>query len=129
MLCQSVDRYRFGTLGLVASLGLVSCSSDKMVTTAADKAAAVEPAPAPPPTPAAAQPPAPPPDPQAIFADWLRERLPAGGRVVIEGGAVSVIHTIAQGDTAESIAKAYLALTDVYRARDLAALVAKAGPD
>jgi hypothetical protein len=126
MLCQSVDRYRFGTLGLVASLGLVSCSSDKMVTTAAVKPAAVEPAPAPPPTPVAEQPP-PPPDPQAIFVDWLRERLPAGGRVVTEGGAVSVIHAVAQGDTAESIAKAYLDLTDVYRARDLAALVAK-GP-
>jgi hypothetical protein len=122
----SVDKYRFGTLGLIASLGFVSCSSEKMVTTAAVKPAAVEPAP--PSTPVADKPPAPPPDPQAVFADWLRERLPHGGRVVVEGNTVSVVHTVAQGDTAESIAKAYLDLTDVFRARDLAAVVAKSEP-
>jgi hypothetical protein len=119
-----VDKYRFGTLGLLAGLGLVSCSSDRLVTTSAVKPAAVESAP--PPTAAAeAKAPAPPPDPQALFADWLRARLPPGGRVVTDGGVVSLVHTVSQTDTADSIAKAYLDLTDVYRARDLSALIAK----
>ena len=59
------------------------------------------------------------------FADWLRARLPTGGRVEDVGGALEVVHTVAHGETALTIAKAYLDLTDVYRAKDLAAALAK----
>jgi hypothetical protein len=63
------------------------------------------------------------------FADWLRERLPTGGRVEDSPGRpLEVIHTAAAGDTAVTIAKAYLDLTDVYRARDLGATIAKDSP-
>jgi hypothetical protein len=124
-----VEKLRFVTLGWFAGLALASCSSDKMVTTAAVNPVAVEPAPPPPPPVTVAEtPPPPPPDPQAIFADWLRARMPAGGHVVTQDGAVSVVHAVAAGETADSIAKAYLDLTDVYRARDLAALIAKSAP-
>jgi hypothetical protein len=129
-----VDKYRFGAAEfatVVASLALAACSSDKMVTTAAVKPAAAEPAPpptasAPPAEMAAPTPPAP--DPRAVFADWLRARMPAGGRVVVDGDNVGVVHTASATDTPESIAKAYLDLSAVYRARDLAALIAKANP-
>jgi hypothetical protein len=58
------------------------------------------------------------------FADWLRARMPTGGSVEGEG-APAVVHTAAAGDTPQTIAKAYLDLTDVYRARDLAAILAR----
>jgi len=122
-----VNKYHFATLGLVTGLALPACSSEKMATTSVVKPTAVEPA-LPPPAPIAEAPPPPPPDPQAILADWLRARLPPGGRVVAEDGKVTLVHKVSAGDTADSIAKAYLDLTDVYRARDLAALIAKAAP-
>ncbi len=60
------------------------------------------------------------------MGEWLRGRLPPGGRVDdAAGGAIEVVHTVAAGDTALTIAKAYLDLTDVYRAKDLAAAIAK----
>jgi hypothetical protein len=59
----------------------------------------------------------------ASFADWLRARMPSGGSV--EGDETpAVVHTAAAGDTPQTIAKSYLDLTDVYRARDLAAVIA-----
>ena len=64
--------------------------------------------------------------PQATFAAWLRARVPSGATV--DDAAPSVIHTVAAGDTALSIAKAYLDLTDVYAASDLAAIVGKENP-
>ncbi len=65
------------------------------------------------------------PAPAPTFADWLRARLPPGGKVVTgEDGKVAVVHTAAAGDTARSIARAYLDLTDVYFADDLAKAIA-----
>jgi hypothetical protein len=63
------------------------------------------------------------------FVEWLRTRLPAGGRIEDSAGRPpEVVHTAATGDTAQTIAKSYLNLTNVYRARDLAAAIAKASP-
>jgi hypothetical protein len=63
------------------------------------------------------------------FADWLRARLPPGGRIEDSPGRpLEVVHTAATGDTSQTIAKSYLNLTNVYRARDLAAAIAKASP-
>jgi hypothetical protein len=64
------------------------------------------------------------------FPEWLRARLPPGGRIEERpGGALEVIHTAAAGETPLSLAKAYLDVTDVYRAKDLAAAIAKESPD
>jgi hypothetical protein len=62
------------------------------------------------------------------FASWLGARLPSGGSVSTAGGAVAVQHVVAPEDTALSIAKAYLDLTDVYRAKDLAAEISQRYP-
>jgi hypothetical protein len=56
----------------------------------------------------------------------VKQRLPPGGAVVTgDAGALTVVHTVAPADTALTIAKAYLDLTDVYRAKDLAAEITK----
>ncbi len=63
------------------------------------------------------------------LADWLRGRLPPAGRIEeAHASALEVIHTAAAGDTPLTIAKAYLDVTDVYFARDLAAAIAKESP-
>jgi hypothetical protein len=78
--------------------------------------------------------PAPPPrvEPEPIratFADWLRQHIPSAGKVnTTDTGTVTVVHTVAAGDTAQSIASAYLDVTTVYRAKDLAAEIAKRAP-
>jgi len=66
-------------------------------------------------------------DPRAAFGDWLRAHLPrnASGKVVPKEGGFAVVHKAASGDSALSIATAYLDLTDVYRAKDLAAEISK----
>lgn len=65
-------------------------------------------------------------EPNGAFADWLRARIPPGGKVTSsDAGSVTVVHTVAPDDTALTIAKAYLDITDVYRAKDLAAEIAK----
>ena len=127
----------WGWIAGMAGLSLVSCRSERTATPAlaplppvaepvASAASSVvaeasaSSAPPAPPSPASPTPPA--------LADWLRLRLPPGGAVVVQGGAVSVEHTVAAGDTAASIAKAYLDLTTVYRAKDLAAEIARAAP-
>ena len=61
------------------------------------------------------------------FADWLRPRLPEGGAVVGGDAEVRVVHTARPNDTAETIAEAYLDLTDVY-GQELGALIAKSSP-
>jgi hypothetical protein len=64
------------------------------------------------------------------FAEWLRARIPPGGRVDdVADRPLDVVHTAAAGDTPLTIAKAYLDVTDVYRAKDLAAAIAKESPD
>jgi hypothetical protein len=64
---------------------------------------------------------------EVSFATWLKARLPKGGTVVpgASGGSVRVEHAVQSGDTAASIAEAYLDLTDVYDAKELAGLIAK----
>jgi hypothetical protein len=70
------------------------------------------------------------PEPTPSFADWLRQRIPSGGTVTsTDAGAVAVVHTALAGDTAETIAKAYLDVTSVYRAKDLAAEIARRTPN
>jgi hypothetical protein len=63
------------------------------------------------------------------LGDWVRARLPTGGRIDDSGGAIAVVHIAARGDTAQTIARAYLALTEVYREKDLAAAIARETPD
>jgi hypothetical protein len=60
------------------------------------------------------------PAPGGTFGQWLKPRLPAGGSIVEKNGKVTVVHKVAPADTPSSIAKAYLDLTDVYFASDLA---------
>jgi hypothetical protein len=62
--------------------------------------------------------------PAGVFASWLRVHTPPGSEVVrARGGAPRVVHTVAPGDTPLSIARAYLDVTDVYAAKDLAAFI------
>ena len=69
------------------------------------------------------------PEPAQGFVAWLRQRIPAEAKIAsTDGGAVSVFHTVAPNDTAQTLANAYLDITSVYRARDLAAEIAKRGP-
>ena len=77
------------------------------------------------------EPPAPTADVQRrAFAQWLGAHLPPTGRVDESAdGGLEVVHTVATGDTALTIAKQYLHLTDVYGARDLAAAIAKENRD
>src|SRR5262245_83135 len=99
-----------------AILALSACAATPQ---AAPRAAAPTP-PAPTPTaasaaapaPVATQPAAPPakPDARASFAAWLKERLPEGGELV-DG---KIVHVAQKGDTWQSIAKAYVDLTEIY---------------
>jgi hypothetical protein len=63
------------------------------------------------------------------FAAWLQKRLPEGGAVEPggDGGSPRVVHTVKAGDTIASIAEAYVGLTDIYDAKDLAAALSKSG--
>jgi len=80
-------------------------------------------APTPTPAPALASAPAP------SFDEWLRARVPSGGKILPgSGGPPVVVHTAKAGDTALTIARAYLDVTDVYRADDLAKAIAKRYP-
>ncbi|WP_394826663.1 putative glycoside hydrolase [Pendulispora albinea] len=68
-------------------------------------------------------------DPRAEFRAWLEPRIPKGGAIEAGGGeAIRVVHTIDPKDTHLSIAKAYLDITDVYLADDLAAELKKKKP-
>jgi hypothetical protein len=60
------------------------------------------------------------------FATWLRAHVPAGARVV-DGPPPKVVHTVVAGDTPLSVAKAYLDVTDIYSATDLATEIGKRG--
>ena len=63
------------------------------------------------------------------FTDWLAKHLPQGGSVAGEAGSPPrVLHTVTAGDTAQSIAEAYVDITDVYDSKDLAAAIVKAAP-
>jgi hypothetical protein len=69
------------------------------------------------------------PEPEMPFTAWLKLRLPSGGSVTSEGGSVAVEHLVTADDTALTIAKAYLDLTDVYFAKDLAGEITKRHPN
>jgi hypothetical protein len=55
---------------------------------------------------------------------WIKARLPKNGSV--EGDPPQITHTIQAGETAQSIAAAYLELTEAYRAEELAVAIVKA---
>ena len=61
------------------------------------------------------------------LADYLKEHLPPGGSIE-PGEPPRVLHTVAPGDTYPSIAAAYLALTEIYLAADLAKELQKKHP-
>ena len=63
-------------------------------------------------------------DPAGELLAYLEAHVPKGGKVE-KGDPPRVIHTVAAGETAESIAKAYLGLTEIYYDRDLAKELAK----
>jgi hypothetical protein len=60
----------------------------------------------------------------ADLLGWLREHLPKNGSV--EGEPPKITHKVQAGETAASIAAAYLELTEVYRAEELAVAIVKA---
>ncbi len=65
--------------------------------------------------------------PRETFAAWLKAKLPPGGEVVDEGDTpLRVVHVAAAGDTAQTLAKAYLDVSDVYFTDDFATEIAKA---
>jgi hypothetical protein len=118
----------FRRLLLPIGVSLASCSSEPIAPNAIIQSATVRPTTADKPTEAISPPPAPV-DPNATFVAWLGPRLPAGGKVVVtDSGKVAVVHTVAAGDTANTLAKAYLDLTNVYRAKDLATEITKHAP-
>jgi hypothetical protein len=61
------------------------------------------------------------------FVDWLRKHLPEGGSVAAseDGSTPHVVHTVKPGDTPQSVAEAYLSLSDIYDAKDLATAIIK----
>ncbi len=55
------------------------------------------------------------------LAAWLRAHAPEGALVEeVDGGGARVVHTVRPGDTALSVADAYVGLTSVYGPKDLA---------
>ncbi len=65
---------------------------------------------------------------QVPLIDWVKARLPPGGSATESNGVVTIVHTAGPKDTVNSIAKAYLDLSDIYLWDDLAAEIAKQGP-
>jgi hypothetical protein len=112
----------------------VSCSATGTIKPAAPVAAAGAIAPAAPsaPTPAGSGAEASPSvatDQQAQIRDWFRSRLPPGGRAAVaEDGSVKIFHTVRSRDTLATIAAAYLDLTEIYLAPDLARAIRRANP-
>jgi hypothetical protein len=67
--------------------------------------------------------------PEPVFAEWLKERLPPGGRITVDdAGSPTVVHTTEPGDSLIKVALAYLDLADVYLVYDFAEAIAKANP-
>ncbi|CAN5568928.1 hypothetical protein BH09MYX1_BH09MYX1_24490 [soil metagenome] len=61
--------------------------------------------------------------------DWVVARLPTGGHASRdEKGAIAITHEVQPKDTAASIAKEYLAVSEVYLAPDLAKGIQKQNP-
>lgn len=60
-------------------------------------------------------------DPDDLLT-YIKSRLPKGGEY---DGSGKITHKVHAGETPQSIAKAYLELTEVYRVEELTALIAK----
>ncbi|WP_394843972.1 hypothetical protein LZC95_43825 [Pendulispora brunnea] len=64
--------------------------------------------------------------PREELTAWLKPRIPPGGSLVDRIDApVEVVHTVRAGDTLESVADAYMDLTNVYLRDDLVAAIAR----
>ncbi|MDB5215621.1 MAG: putative glycoside hydrolase [Myxococcaceae bacterium] len=61
------------------------------------------------------------------LAGYLKKSVPRGGGVQ-SGESVRVTHTVASGDTYPAIAAAYLELTEIYTAAELARAIEKKNP-
>jgi LysM repeat protein len=73
--------------------------------------------------------PVPEPNHSPPFAAWLRERLPTGGRIVVDdAGTPTVVHVVQTGETLQKVAAAYLDLADVYLLNDFVIQLGKANP-
>ena len=66
------------------------------------------------------------PSPPAELGEWLKTHLPKGGAV--EGDPPKVFHTVAAGETVLSVAGAYLSISDVYTAGELAGSIGRKNP-
>ncbi len=66
------------------------------------------------------------PSPPAELGEWLKTHLPKGGAV--EGDPPKVFHAVAAGETVLSIAGAYLSISDVYTAGELAGSIGRKNP-
>jgi hypothetical protein len=70
----------------------------------------------------------PPPDSRELLKAWLTARLPGGGRIVDNGGALSVEQIAGAKATVASIAAQYLDLTTAYAVSNLEAAILKLNP-
>jgi hypothetical protein len=68
-----------------------------------------------------------PPSPASELTAFLEKRVPKGGTVEA-GDRPLVRHTVQAGESASSIAAAYLELSEIYAASELAAAIAKKNP-
>ncbi|MBX3189587.1 MAG: hypothetical protein KF819_21355 [Labilithrix sp.] len=59
---------------------------------------------------------------------WLQANLPKGGSVDASGAAPRVFHTVAPNDAYPALAAAYVELTEIYAAGDLAKALEKRSP-
>jgi LysM repeat protein len=69
------------------------------------------------------------PSPPGALADFLRAHMPKGGSVSVSGDEPpKVHHKVAAGDTLFTIANAYLSISELYKAGELAGAIAKKNP-
>ncbi len=67
------------------------------------------------------------PSPPAELAEFFRTHLPKGGSLTTDSPP-KVMHTVAAGETFTSIAAAYLPISELYTANELASALAKKNP-
>lgn len=63
----------------------------------------------------------------AELAEFLRGHLPKGGALTSDN-PIKVTHTVAQGESIATIAAAYLGISDLYTANELAAAIGRKNP-
>ena len=59
---------------------------------------------------------------------YLKKNVPSGGAVGGSGAAVTLVHTVSNGETYPALAAAYLDLTEIYAVNDLARAIEKKNP-